>query len=390
MATEPVDESNGPRPAPPGFTDHKFMSSSGTELDVRVWPADPPVTSPAPFVVLTHGGGLLGGHHFTPPPWTFAGFRQQLGYHLVSHSYRLAPQARLDEQLADCLDAIAWTRTNLPSILGADKVDTTRYVLYGDSAGGLLVTLMGLHLANPPPRAIVDVYGVVDFQSIMALDQQTRDGERQPWQGEFTEAELEAFLGDRDPANVLTASTAWRERDEVSDAEISRRWGTTFQYTKRICLQSELHIWRSMQPKGVSLLIKAAMHPEKFEDEIKLQEFINSVSPLQVLRQRQADGQTEYPPTAILHGTGDTAVPVQQSYYMAKILKEMGVPVIERYEEGEEHVFDNKYTVRFIPPFACSKCPLTRILCQSDEVEGWKTSIQPILDFVKQHVEHST
>lgn len=335
----------GPRSAPPGFSDHTFTSTSGTELSVRVWPADPPATGPAPFIFLSHGGGFLGAHHFTPPPWVFPGFRAR-GYHLVSHSYRLAPQARLDDQLADCLEAIAWSRANLPSILGSDKIDVDRYVLYGDSAGGLLVTLMGAHLTNPAPKAIVNVYGVVDIPSAKsALDDRAPDAEREPWKGEFTEEELEAFLRDRDPANILTASTAWREMDEVSDVELSRRWATEFKYTKRVRLQSELHVWRSSHPKSVSLFITAAMHPEKFDDEAQLDAFIRSVSPLQVLKQRQAEGRTDYPPTAFLHGTGDTAVPVQQSYDMAKTLKEMGVAVIERYEDGEEHVFDLKYTV---------------------------------------------
>ena len=100
------------------------------------------------------------------------------------------------------------------------------------------------------------------------------------------------------------------------------------------------------------MLTTAVMHPEKFEDEEKLREFSLGLSPLQVLRRRQAEGDdTGYPPTAFLHGTGDTAVPVQQSYDMARMLREMGVPVVEQYEEGEEHVFDHKYTVR--SPWVC-------------------------------------
>lgn len=349
-----------PRAAPPGFTDHTFTSTSGTTLSVRIWPADPPVSGPAPFVSLTHGGGLLAGQHYIPPPWPFPGFRAH-GYHVVSHSYRLAPQARLDEQLADCLEALAWSRANLPAVLGEGKVDVDRYVLYGDSAGGLLVMLMGLHLKSAPPRAIVNVYGVVDFPGIMAAEQQAPEREAQPWTGEFSEAELERFLHDRDPANVLTASTAWREMEEFDDTEFSRLLGTEFRYTKRVRLQAELHIWRSMHPRGAALLTTAVMHPEKFEDEEKLREFSLTLSPLQVLRKRQAEGNDGgYPPTAFLHGTGDTAVPVQQSYDMAKTLREMGVPVVERYEEGEEHVFDHKYTVR--SPWCCVFTSLNRPL----------------------------
>ncbi len=348
---------DGPRSAPPGFADHFFTSSSGIELSVRVWPADPPVSSAAPFVHVSHGGGFLGAHHFTPPPWIFPGFRAR-GYHVVSHSYRLAPQARLDDQVDDCLEALAWSRANLPSILGVEKVDVDRYVLYGDSAGGLLVTLMGLRAANPPPRAIINVYGIVDIlgmEEAFRKQQQSSVQKQQPWAwtGEFPEEELQAFLANRDPANILTASTAWREMEEVDEAELSRRWGTDFKWTERIRKQAELHVWRSIHPKASSLFLTGVIHPEKFRDETELRAFIDSVSSLRVLKRRQVEGKLEYPPTALLHGTGDTAVPVQQSYDMAKTLREMGVPVIERYEEGEEHVFDAKYTVCFIlPPFA--------------------------------------
>jgi hypothetical protein len=46
-------------------------------------------------------------------------------------------------------------------------------------------------------------------------------------------------------------------------------------------------------------------------------------------------------PTFILHGTVDTAVPVQQSYAFEKRLKEVGVPVGARYAPGAEHSFEN-------------------------------------------------
>ncbi|AEO68730.1 uncharacterized protein THITE_2118333 [Thermothielavioides terrestris NRRL 8126] len=359
------NQPSGPRAAQPGFSDHTFTSSSGFALRVRVWPADPPVSSPAPFVCVTHGGGFVGGHHFTPPPLVFPGFRAR-GYHVASHSYRLAPQARLDEQVADCLEAVAWMRANLPAILGPDKVDVDRYVLYGDSAGGLLVTLMGLHLAAPPPRAIVDVYGVMDIPDLVERERQHTAEEARPWTGEFGEAELEAFLSDRDPANLLDASTSWREMAEVDEKELSRRWATEFRYTRRARLQSELHVWRSQHPLRATLFLKT-LHLDRFGgDEARVQEYLTSVTPLRAVRRRLAEGRTQYPPTAFLHGTGDRAVPVQHSYDMARALRDMGVPVIERYEEGEDHVWDHKYT--------------------SADVKGWNEFIQPILDFVDHHV----
>ncbi|GAB1313797.1 hypothetical protein MFIFM68171_04007 [Madurella fahalii] len=364
-----ADESDLPPAAPPGFTDHTFISASSTELAVRVWPADPPVSEPAPFVIWTHGGGWFGGFHFAPLPWMTPGFVQR-GYHLVAHNYRLAPQARLDDQLADCLEAVSWCRDNLASILGAGKVDVNRYVLCGESAGGHLVTLAGLHLSNPPPRAIVDVYGVVDFFSMLAFaepDQRPSRAQQPPWNGKFSADELDELLRNRDPANALTDALSWNEHELLTDAQLSKHWATDFRYTDRVIKQAELHMMHSLRRSADGLRL-GVMHSDGFSNEEELIEFVQAMSPFRVLEERAKNGGQGlgvYPPTAFLHGSGDVDVPIQQSYAMATILRQMGIPVVECYEEGEPHVFDKKY--------------------KSPDVPGWSTYIQPILDFVDKH-----
>ncbi|KAK4226048.1 putative isoprenylcysteine alpha-carbonyl methylesterase ICMEL2 [Podospora fimiseda] len=369
-----VHESNLPPAAPPGFTNHSFCSKAGIELNVRVWPANPTVVvgdgPAAPFVIWTHGGGWFGGFHFAPLKWMPAGFISR-GYHLVSHNYRLAPQARVDDQLSDCLEAVAWCRANLPLVLGKKKVDVDRYVLVGESAGGHLVTLMGLHLNNPPPRAIVDLYGLVDFLALPAFS--SYDPNHKPiskWDGssEYTDAELDAFLSDRNPQNTLTDALSWNEQELLTEEQLSKRWATDFKYTKRIKLQAELHIRRTLTVSYEGLR-RGVMHREKFGTEEEFIAFVKSMSPLMVLREQLERGiKRNYPPTALLHGSGDEAVAIEQSYAMAKVLKELGVPIVESYEKGEPHVFDKKYT--------------------NPNVPGWETYIQPVLDFVDHHVGH--
>jgi acetyl esterase/lipase len=333
-----------PRATPSNFTDHVFKTIHGLDLSVRVWPADPSPAAGtnAPFVIWTHGGSYLVGKHFTPLVWLEPGLRAR-GFHMVSHSYRLAPQARIDESLSDCLDAVTWCRSNLPRVLGRDKVDVDRYVVCGDSSGGTLAILLGHH-ANPSPRVVIDVYGVVDFESMGWLRQDAQEQipskSSTEWKGEFTEAELETFLADRNPANTLDVAPPWIAR--YSEEQLSKQWATQFRYTKRIRLQTELHVWRTNRGKrGIkSDLLKAVIHDENFADRKDLVKFLASVSPLRLL-----DGKTRYPPTAILHGTADPVVPVSQSIDMAEALKTMGIPVVECYELGMKHGFDNKYTV---------------------------------------------
>ncbi|KAK3325086.1 Alpha/Beta hydrolase protein [Apodospora peruviana] len=370
-----------PSASPPGFTDHTFKLNSNEgeyDLDVRVWPADPPPSGPAPFIVWTHGGGFLAGKHYNPLPWLFPAFRTR-GAHVVSHSYRLGPQVRLDEQISDCLSAIAWCRTNLPLILGPSKIDVNRYVLVGESAGGHLVTSMALHLPSPGPKAVIDVYGPIDLFTMGIFEpagsfpeNQVKGKEATEWsedEHEFTEEELETFLGDRDPKNVITTALSWKEQEVISDDDLRKRWGAPgFEYSRRIRLQAELHIWRQSR-RGPGGMLKGVIHPEGFADQREVEKFVESVSPLRVLLRRIKDGKgggMVYPPTAILHGSGDFHVPIEQSYALAAALKGAGVPVVESYAEGEEHCFDFRFT--------------------SADVPGWNEYIQPIVDFVNVHM----
>lgn len=268
------------------------------------------------------------------------------------------------------MHVLAWARANLPSILGRDKVDVDRYVLVGDSAGGLLVSLMGLRLGGneglPAPRAIVDIYGCADIPGMLEMDRKGEEAEE--WKGEFKAEELEKYLEDRE-GEVLTEAMSWREMEEYTEEELSGYWKKEVKYTERIRLQAELHVWRSLHPRGGELIAKAALHPERFERREEFEEYMREMSPLWALRKRAGEGG-KYPPTAFLHGTEDEAVPVEHSREMAKILKGMGVPIVEIYPEGQKHVFDRKYT--------------------SADVPGWNEDIQPIVDFVARQVDEPT
>jgi acetyl esterase/lipase len=329
-----------PLAAPANFSDHVFKIVHGVELALRIWPADPPPPAGirSPFIFFTHGGGYTAGRHFTPLAWMHSGLISR-GFHLVSSSYRLAPQVRVDEQLDDCLDAMAWCNANLPRVIGANKIDMERFVVCGDSAGGTLATLLG-HRLNPSPRAVIDIYGVVDFMSsgIVELPNAAAASNPPEWKGEFTDAELEAFLDDRDPVKALTYAPPWIAK--WTDEVMSKAWAMEFHNTTRMRMQSEFHVWLAYRGMSGGDIRRSIFHQEKFADEDALVAYAKSLSSHVLLQ-----GKTWYPPTAFLHATGDPAVPISQSINMAKRLRDMGVPVIESYEPATEHVFDNKYIV---------------------------------------------
>lgn len=345
MSSEAVVESELPRRAPAGFTSHTFTTQHGARLSCRIWAASPAPESPAPFVIYTHGGGWLAGNHFAPLAWMDEGFRRR-GYHVISHNYRLGPQVSVDVQLQDCLDAVAWCRASLPDIVGKDKVDVDRYIVSGESGGGHLATLMAHHL-SPAPRAVIDAYGVVYPEACWPIFRPIAlPTERATWTGKFSAQELYDFFADRDPNNVITDALWWDEETRLSESVLSERWETKFKFTDRVMLQAELHRFRADiagNPEAAVRSVRVgSFHEERFGDEEALKKFVFSVSPGPLL-----EGKKWYPPTAFLHGTEDLAAPIEQSKLMAAKLREMGVEVLESYEEGGEHVFDQKYTVRY-------------------------------------------
>jgi acetyl esterase/lipase len=99
----------------------------------------------------------------------------------------------------------------------------------------------------------------------------------------------------------------------------------------------DLNNYLAMKDERFSILFRK----DTFESEEDYVKYVKSVSPYHLL-----DSESKpYPPTFILHGTGDTAVPVEQSYKFAKKLRELGVEVDERYKDGGEHCFENKIEV---------------------------------------------
>ena len=139
-----------------------------------------------------------------PNAWVIRAF-QSRGYHIVSTAYRFSPHCGMDEQVADCLDAYKWCLSHLPTIFGAANIDLSRFVAAGDSAGGTFSTLCG-HFLEPPPRAVIDVFGVVDMTDSWFHTSRAEHLKVTPFPylRPRDEAELEKAMRERDPAQAMT------------------------------------------------------------------------------------------------------------------------------------------------------------------------------------------
>ncbi len=138
--------------------DIEFAKVGDVSLTLDVHVPDGP--GPFPTAILVHGGGFTKGDktsYITPlfKPLSDA------GYVWFTINYRLAPQHRWPACLEDVETAIRWVRAHASEY----KVDVTRLVLIGESAGGHLVSLAGIRSkGDTAVAAVVPFYAPHDLE----------------------------------------------------------------------------------------------------------------------------------------------------------------------------------------------------------------------------------
>ncbi|MDZ4403790.1 prolyl oligopeptidase family serine peptidase [Prosthecobacter sp.] len=92
---------------------------------------------PLPLIIWVHGGGWQNGSKDGCPP--LRGGYLERGYAVASINYRLSGHAVFPAQIEDCKAAIRWLRAHAKEY----GLDTKRFGVWGSSAGGHLVALIG-------------------------------------------------------------------------------------------------------------------------------------------------------------------------------------------------------------------------------------------------------
>ncbi len=124
-----------------------------------------------PLVVFIHGGGWKNGDKRGGTTKPESKMCLQLGFATASLDYRLVPKAIFPAQVEDCKLAIRYLRKN------ADKLgfDPDRIGIYGSSAGGHLVSILGtandddglegpgLEGTSSGVKCVVDYFGPTDL-----------------------------------------------------------------------------------------------------------------------------------------------------------------------------------------------------------------------------------
>jgi acetyl esterase/lipase len=141
-------------PAPDGPTPHSLRVSEGLPFDF--YPAISRAN--APCVVAIHGGGWDSGdeHEFR----AFNHALARAGYSVAAISYRLAPEHTWPAQRDDVVAAIAWLKSHAVEL----RIDATRLVLFGRSAGGQLAESVGCTIGDPAIRGVIAFYAPADLE----------------------------------------------------------------------------------------------------------------------------------------------------------------------------------------------------------------------------------
>lgn len=134
----------------------------------------------APVVMFIHGGAWRKGDKRNPRALAEL---LEAGFAVVSINYRLSQHARFPAQIEDCKAAVRWLRAHA----GEYRLDVSRIGVWGTSAGGHLVALLGTTGENREfdvgqnldlssrVQAVCDWFGPTDF---LQMDAQAPSGVR--------------------------------------------------------------------------------------------------------------------------------------------------------------------------------------------------------------------
>jgi acetyl esterase/lipase len=117
--------------------DYAGLSNPKQMLDLFL-PKERTADEKLPVLVFIHGGGWTGGDR-GPSAGAVLPFVASGHYAGITVSYRLAPEAHWPAQIHDCKAAIRWIRGNAETF----GLDASRIAVWGSSAGGHLVSLLG-------------------------------------------------------------------------------------------------------------------------------------------------------------------------------------------------------------------------------------------------------
>lgn len=176
-------------------------------------------------ILFVHGGAWRSGNKSNF--YALANLLAQRGYVVVIPEIRLAPEAQYPAGLIDVNDAIVWTRSQAAAFgFAADKL-----AIGGESSGGQMAALIAYSSARDTFKsaakldtrvnALIDLDGVLDFTTPLALQYENAAGARSPaalWLGgafetvgdKWREASAAHYVDATSPPTLIVSGEAPR------------------------------------------------------------------------------------------------------------------------------------------------------------------------------------
>ncbi len=130
---------------PAGFraiNDLNYAGGSNPRQGLNLYVPETRPAEPLPIIVYIHGGGWEGGSKDAAE--VLSPFLTDGRFTAASVGYRLTNEGHFPDQIHDCKAALRWI-----AVHGEEYgIDTNRIALFGISAGGHLVSLLGTTVGN--------------------------------------------------------------------------------------------------------------------------------------------------------------------------------------------------------------------------------------------------
>lgn len=170
---QPRRPARQPRGRVPTHRDIAYVPEGHERQKLDLYLPEERGAEPLPLIIWVHGGAWRAGNKAGCPARRFV----ERGYAVASINYRLSQHAIFPAQIQDCKAAVRWLRANA----GTYNLDPTRFGVWGSSAGGHLVALLGTagdvkkfdvgeNLGvSSRVQAVCDFFGPTDFTKMSSF-----------------------------------------------------------------------------------------------------------------------------------------------------------------------------------------------------------------------------
>ncbi|KAL0574945.1 hypothetical protein V5O48_007019 [Marasmius crinis-equi] len=287
-----------------------------------------------PAVVYFHGGGLIMGSRRDLFPTWLQTRTNAAGYIFISADFRLIPTGPTTghDVVEDIKDLFAFLRGQDLKISdesgGEVLLDPGKIAVSGSSAGGLCAYLSVIHV-TPKPAAVLPIFACGgDFLTPFYFAPKT-----EPFLRGRDLVDASRFTDYIHPISSKVASDLLSESpltfvpNSNPPIPANPRMALAFLYLQ---LGTYLDYYTGEYEPSLSDALKGASK-DRLQDAIPQRH--HALFP-------QLNVDSSWPPTYLLHGEEDTAVSVDESKNIHRLLKEAGVSTTLKLVPGQDHFFD--------------------------------------------------